>query len=575
MRSIKLRGTKRLTLVLVTAMAAVFVASGVALAAVVEGGTGDNTLRGTEGADTINGNDGRDTVYGMAGDDDLDGGDGGDQLFGGDESSNLTGDDTIYGRHGNDLIVGGPGADVLGGGSYNDVIYEGPPDDAAADTLSGGAEDDQFYAANGQSVVDRVTCGEGRDEAWVDSGDTVAADCEVVHRDPSVAEVEFSQPQQVEQVMQVSDQFGADIERIQSEFDAGVPMMDAVEPTASTAAGIEQGFEEERLSAFRDIVNTSEKLTPAERADVQPKVDAMRAALARNDAGAVTVTQALFAGDLEDLEALQVESGASTETGSAVESVAVADTLEMAQHDAGEAAEAPESSATTTEEEVAALTDPNQIEEDTGPDTDPELAEQDGYTPEGGTFWPNTGYSEIKPSATQGKRFSLQGFRWGNKCCFSDSGYEHDLKLSIANNRTYLSGSVVNNPRNCMPKGAYWSTDLPKSGLRYLDTNRTAWGWCDRNWRAFTIGIVNGSAAKSDTSYFTYIRMPNGRDGRDSAILEGERTTQRPGPCRGPRQFCVTGERDPNLIDTPVKHNGEKDVFTVPSFRRWTEYNSG
>ena len=126
-----------------------FTGIGNALANVITGGTGDDTLRGGGGADTLNGGGGSDTAdYSTsaaavnvnlatgaatggdaAGDtfnsienltgssfiDVLTGDDGDNILFGG------IGDDTLNGGGGNDTLWGGPGRDVLAGGTGNDI----------------------------------------------------------------------------------------------------------------------------------------------------------------------------------------------------------------------------------------------------------------------------------------------------------------------------------------------------------------------------------------------------------------------------------------------------------------------
>lgn len=50
-------------------MAAVLLASGVALAVTKTGGPGSDVLRGTDGRDYLDGKGGDDTIYGLAGND--------------------------------------------------------------------------------------------------------------------------------------------------------------------------------------------------------------------------------------------------------------------------------------------------------------------------------------------------------------------------------------------------------------------------------------------------------------------------------------------------------------------------
>ncbi len=118
--------------------------------AIINGGTGDDSLPGTSGADIINGFAGNDTLEGYGGDDSLNGGDGRDSLVGGDGNDTLNGGnnaDTLHGGAGDDSILGGAGNDSvradegddwIDGGDGNDTIYGY----SGADTVIGGAGDD-------------------------------------------------------------------------------------------------------------------------------------------------------------------------------------------------------------------------------------------------------------------------------------------------------------------------------------------------------------------------------------------------------------------------------------------------
>ena len=84
------------------------------------------------------------------------------------------GNDVIYGLGGNDTILGGAGNDKLYGGPGNDVIDGGTGDDH----IYGGAGSDTIRAADG--MKDWISCGPGRDRAYVDRVDVVSKDCESV-----------------------------------------------------------------------------------------------------------------------------------------------------------------------------------------------------------------------------------------------------------------------------------------------------------------------------------------------------------------------------------------------------------
>lgn len=215
-----MRNTKRIILLLVALMAATSIAGGVALAAEMNGGDGDNTIRGTAEADTINGNDGKDIIYGMEGDDEIDGGERGDRLYGGDEVMGLTGDDHISGRAGDDKIFGGPGADRLGGGYDADIIREGPEDDASVDAIVSGPGGDQIYAANGSQVADVISCQDGQDKVQADPADQVASDCEVVEVVKEIS-VDLAGEKSVEQALQVADSVDAAPEELVANYEVG------------------------------------------------------------------------------------------------------------------------------------------------------------------------------------------------------------------------------------------------------------------------------------------------------------------------------------------------------------------
>jgi Ca2+-binding RTX toxin-like protein len=78
----------------------VFVFAGIAVATIINGNNGNNTLVGTPRADVIRGYSGADSISGGGGEDELMGG---------------AGNDYIAGGPGYDRCKGGPGADTLRG----------------------------------------------------------------------------------------------------------------------------------------------------------------------------------------------------------------------------------------------------------------------------------------------------------------------------------------------------------------------------------------------------------------------------------------------------------------------------
>src|SRR2546428_365390 len=88
------------------------------------------------------------------------------------------------GQRATDLVSAGPGNDVVFGRGGDDVIvggggHQGLPRGRGRDELGGDAGDDRFYARDGMS--DSLRGGPGRDRAWVDRRDDVAA-VELVYR---------------------------------------------------------------------------------------------------------------------------------------------------------------------------------------------------------------------------------------------------------------------------------------------------------------------------------------------------------------------------------------------------------
>ncbi len=176
-----MRGKRRLVPILAAPVAALLLASGVALAATVRcdgegtcfGTKRDDLMVGTEGRDIMGALAGEDATFGKAGADRIDGGLGDDELRGGAGRDYLAGEGSGFFAGGNDVLRGGRGDDSLQGGY-------------GAETLHGGRGDD-FLSVDGQETPARLYCGEGHDRydvrgrgAGEDSGDVVfvAEDCE-------------------------------------------------------------------------------------------------------------------------------------------------------------------------------------------------------------------------------------------------------------------------------------------------------------------------------------------------------------------------------------------------------------
>jgi len=187
------------------------------------GNTNPNSLVGGGGNDGIDGKGGNDYLSGEGGNDWLGGGPGNDWVTGGD------GADTLWAPGGNDTLYGGPGKDEvsysgatagvtahlgtgtsgqvgeadaiesdvedLQGSMYDDTLYGSSIGNhitglSGKDTLVGnggadkleGNEGADILNSNGDGKQDTSLCGAGGDTANADTIDSVAPDCETVHK---------------------------------------------------------------------------------------------------------------------------------------------------------------------------------------------------------------------------------------------------------------------------------------------------------------------------------------------------------------------------------------------------------
>ena len=142
--------------------------------------TNDCRIRGTAGRDVLRGTEWFDLIQGLGADDELTV----DDRYAGDDVEGGDGDDTIRGGNGRNHLDGGRGADRIDGGSGSDTLTGG----AGRDMLFAGGGPDTIHAADG--APDRISCGTNLsptsnggfelDVAYVDAGDQVAKDCELV-----------------------------------------------------------------------------------------------------------------------------------------------------------------------------------------------------------------------------------------------------------------------------------------------------------------------------------------------------------------------------------------------------------
>lgn len=122
--------------------------------ALLDGGTGNDTLTGTQSNNNITGGDGTDTINGSAG------------------------GDTLSGDAGNDTLNGGAGVDTESGGADNDTFNQ----DTAAnggDTLNGGAGTDEV-GYNSRTTAVTVTIDGTANDGQSGENDNVQTDVENV-----------------------------------------------------------------------------------------------------------------------------------------------------------------------------------------------------------------------------------------------------------------------------------------------------------------------------------------------------------------------------------------------------------
>jgi len=135
----------------------VTISSTVWLAATVDGGDGNDSVRGGSGPDRIIGGYGSDTLYGGTGNDVVWGSGHSDTMYGGD------GDDVLAGNGGNDKMYGGNGRDRLNGGSGDDELVGDSGQDllvaigAGTDTIAGGYQWDNFWIDAADVLTDVST----------------------------------------------------------------------------------------------------------------------------------------------------------------------------------------------------------------------------------------------------------------------------------------------------------------------------------------------------------------------------------------------------------------------------------
>jgi hypothetical protein len=165
----------------------------------LSGGDGADTLTGTDGVDGLDGGDGSDFMYGHKGGDTFTGGPGFDTVsyydrydpsdavtatidgIANDGTPNTENDNVktdvedLFGGPGNDNLTGSAGANSLNGSDGNDILDGG----GGFDSILGADGNDSILSRDGRS--ERIDCGAGTDNAFLDTSDTEAS-CETANR---------------------------------------------------------------------------------------------------------------------------------------------------------------------------------------------------------------------------------------------------------------------------------------------------------------------------------------------------------------------------------------------------------
>jgi hypothetical protein len=145
------------------------------ISSMIDGGTGNDTLRGGLANDVLLGGNGNDRIFARAGNDQLRGGRGNDRLIA------EGGADRIFGDAGSDVLFGGAGNDIGVGGQENDIVYGGDGNDElfgneGNDQLIGETGDDILKGDDGSDLLrgnhgsDRLFGGDANDRLYGDNG---------------------------------------------------------------------------------------------------------------------------------------------------------------------------------------------------------------------------------------------------------------------------------------------------------------------------------------------------------------------------------------------------------------------
>lgn len=151
----------------------------------INGGDGSDIIQGQAGFDRINGNADGDYLQGRGGDDSLSGNAGEDWVNGNDGDDSVRGGtsaDTVIGGNGEDTVVGGEGADLLIGGD----LASGPLSNGAFEVMQAGgslldalgAEPGSLFIPEDDGAADLIDGGNREDQIIFGAADTVTGGAE-------------------------------------------------------------------------------------------------------------------------------------------------------------------------------------------------------------------------------------------------------------------------------------------------------------------------------------------------------------------------------------------------------------
>jgi Ca2+-binding RTX toxin-like protein len=140
----------------------------IGVAAIIDGGEGNDVIHASDRGDTVLAGAGNDTIYGGRLDDWIFGGKGDDIIHAGSQAGGRGGDgnylsggfdnDQLFGREGSDWLEGGDGVDSLEGGGGDDILAGGAGD---GDSSKGGHGNDQYIVRrdDGADTADEAAGG--------------------------------------------------------------------------------------------------------------------------------------------------------------------------------------------------------------------------------------------------------------------------------------------------------------------------------------------------------------------------------------------------------------------------------